>query len=135
MGDAVNLASRLEGITKQYGVGMIVGESTKETVTGIVFRELDQVRVKGKDEPVTIYEPIGAEGEVAPELQDEIKMFHKMLKMYRKQEWDDAELQLYNLQRMDQERKLYQVYMDRIAFFRKNPPPENWDGVFTYETK
>ena len=65
MGDAVNLGSRLEGITKQYGVGIIVGDGTRDlTKKDFVYRELDRVRVKGKDEPVGIYEPIGLEGQV-----------------------------------------------------------------------
>jgi adenylate cyclase len=135
MGDDVNLASRLEGITKQYGVGIIVGENTKEAVPDLVYRELDLVRVKGKDKPVTIYEPVGAEAEVEPALQEEIKMFHKTLRMYRKQEWDKVELQIYNLQRMAPQTKLYQVYADRVAYFRNNPPSADWDGVFVFEIK
>src|SRR5690606_24375402 len=64
MGDAVNTASRLEGITKQYGADIIIGEGTRKLITGFVCREVDQVRVKGKEEPVSIYEPIGLEGQV-----------------------------------------------------------------------
>ncbi|HMC13713.1 MAG TPA: adenylate/guanylate cyclase domain-containing protein, partial [Gallionellaceae bacterium] len=135
MGDAVNLASRLESITKQYRVDFIVGESTREAAPDLVYRELDLVRVKGKDKPVAIYEPIGAEGEVEPALLEEIKLFHQVLRMYRKQEWDRAELQLYSLQRMFPKSRLYQVYADRVAFFRSNPPPAGWDGVFVFETK
>ncbi|MBI1174518.1 MAG: CHASE2 domain-containing protein [Sideroxydans sp.] len=135
MGDAVNLASRLEGITKQYGVGIIVGEQTREAVPDFVYRELDQVRVKGKDKPVAIYEPLGLSGEVDKAVLEELKMFHQALRMYRKQEWDKAELQVYNLQRMAPQSKLYQVYADRIAYFRKHPPAEDWDGVFVFETK
>ena len=99
MGDAVNLASRLEGITKQYGVGIVVGENTRNAVTDFVYRELDHVRVKGKDKPVAIYEPVGLATEVSKALQDEIKLFHEVLRLYRKQDWDQAELQLMNLQR------------------------------------
>ncbi|MEJ1959067.1 MAG: adenylate/guanylate cyclase domain-containing protein [Nitrosomonadales bacterium] len=77
MGDAVNLASRLEGITKQYGVGLMVGENTRNAVPDFVYRELDQVRVKGKTEPVAIFEPIGPIGEVNKERLEEIKMFHQ----------------------------------------------------------
>ncbi|MCV5902242.1 adenylate/guanylate cyclase domain-containing protein, partial [Escherichia coli] len=55
MGDAVNLASRLEGLTKQYGVGILVGDDTRRATKGVVFREIDRVRVKGKDEPVSIH--------------------------------------------------------------------------------
>ena len=66
---------------------------------------------------------------------EELKMFHQALRMYRKQEWEKAELQIYNLQRMAPESKLYQVYADRIAYFRKQPPAADWDGVFVFETK
>ncbi|MDD5299277.1 MAG: adenylate/guanylate cyclase domain-containing protein [Gallionella sp.] len=135
MGDDVNLASRLEGITKQYGVGIVVGENTKNAVTDFVYRELDQVRVKGKDKPVAIYEPIGVAGEVSKELQDEIKLFHEFRRLYLKQNWEQAELQLMNLQRMSPDTALYGIYAERIAYFRNNPPPADWDGVFVFQTK
>lgn len=135
MGDAVNLASRLEGITKQYGVGILVGEHTKNAVTDIIYRELDQVRVKGKDKPVFIYEPVGQFGQVAQEVMEEIKLFHQTLKAYRKRNWDQAELQLYNLQRMSPTTFVYQMYVERIAYFRNNPPGAGWDGVFVHHTK
>jgi adenylate cyclase len=135
MGDAVNLASRLEGITKQYGAGVIVGENTRNTVADFVYRELDLVRVKGKDKPVAIYEPLGLTGEVDKAALDELKLFHQMLKLYRKQDWDQVELQLYNLQRMAPESLLYKVYAERAAYFRSNPPGADWDGVFVFQTK
>jgi adenylate cyclase len=135
MGDDVNLASRLEGITKQYGVGIVVGENTKNAVTDFVYRELDQVRVKGKDKPVAIYEPIGLVSEVDKALQDEIKLFHEFRRLYIKQNWDLAEVQLLNLQRMSPKTALYGIYAERIAYFRKNPPPADWDGVFVFQTK
>ncbi len=135
MGDAVNLASRLESITKQYGVGIMVGENTRNAVPDFVYRELDQVRVKGKDKPVTIYEPVGLNGQVDKAVVEEIKLFHQMLKLYRKQDWDQAELQLYNLQRMSPDFKLYKVYAERIAYFRGNSPDAEWDGVFVFQTK
>ncbi|MCR4298940.1 MAG: CHASE2 domain-containing protein [Gallionella sp.] len=135
MGDAVNLASRLEGITKQYGVGVIVGENTKNAVTGFVYRELDHVRVKGKDKPVAIYEPVGLLGEVSKDMQDEVKLFHEVRRLYRRQDWDQAELQLMNLQRMSPDTALYGIYAERVAYFRKNPPAADWDGVFVFQTK
>ncbi|OGS74699.1 MAG: guanylate cyclase [Gallionellales bacterium GWA2_60_142] len=135
MGDAVNLASRLEGITKQYGVGIIVGENTRHTVADFVYRELDHVRVKGKDKPVAIYEPIGLSGAVAKELQDEINLFHEVRRLYRKQDWDLAELQLVNLQRMSPDTALYRIYAERVTYFRNNPPGDDWDGVFVFQTK
>ncbi len=135
MGDAVNLASRLEGITKQYGVGIIVGENTRERVPDFVYRELDLVRVKGKDQPIKIFEPLGLQGQVEQSQLEELKIFQQVLRSYRKQEWDKAELDLFNLQRMSPHNKLYEVYAERVAYFRNNPPGENWDGVFVFQAK
>jgi adenylate cyclase len=135
MGDAVNLGSRLEGITKQYGVGFIVGESTRELLKKeFVFRELDRVRVKGKEDPVGIYEPVGEEGKVAREDLDEIKLWNQALRSYRSQDWDQSEVALMNLQRM-KPRYLYDLYVKRVEHLRKEPPGENWDGVTIFETK
>ena len=135
MGDSVNLGSRLESITKQYGVGIIVGEHTQKAVPDIVFRELDRVRVKGKDEPVAIYEPLGAAGQVDETTLDELKLFQQMLKLYRVQDWDLAEVQLLNLQKSSPECTLYRLYLERISYFRGHPPGVEWDGVFTFTTK
>ena len=135
MGDAVNLGSRLEGITKQYGVGFIVGEGTRELLKKeFVFRELDRVRVKGKEDPVGIYEPVGEEGKVAREDMEEIKLWNQALRAYRAQDWDQAELTLMNLQRM-KPRYLYDLYVKRVEHLRKEPPGESWDGVTVFETK
>ncbi len=135
MGDAVNLGSRLESITKQYGVGFIAGESSRDLVKDeFVFRELDRVRVKGKDEPVSIYEPIGAVGEVAPEIMKELKLWSQALTAYRSQNWDQADVHLLNLSRMNPH-YLYEMYSKRIGQYRLDPPGEGWDGVTTFETK
>ena len=135
MGDAVNLASRLEGITKQYGVKMIVGETTRALVQDVVFRELDRVRPKGKEQPVTIYEPLGLQRELDGEVLDEIKLWNQALRLYRSANWDMAELQLINLIKAFPERVLYQVFLGRIGEFRKNPPEAGWDGSYRFETK
>jgi adenylate cyclase len=135
MGDAVNLASRLEGITKEYGAQVLVGETTKQAVPDFVYREVDMVRVKGKEQPVTIYEPLGLSSEVGAEVLEEIKLFHQALRMYRKQDWDKAELHLLSLTNMSPQCKLYKVYAERVAFCRTYPPPKNWDGVFIFKTK
>lgn len=135
MGDEVNLASRLEGITKQYGVSVIVGENTRNAVADFVYRELDHVRVKGKDKPIAIFEPIGLVAEVDKATLEELKLFHEMRRLYRKQNWDQAELQLMNLQRISPQTALYKIYAGRVAYFRKNPPAGDWDGVYVFETK
>jgi adenylate cyclase len=135
MGDAVNLSSRLEGLTRVYGVGILVGPNTRQVVKDVVFREIDRVRVKGKDEPVAIFEPIGMEGEVDQKVADEFKLWHRALKAYRAQNWDEAEMNLLNAQRMSPQCKLYQLYFERIQQCRVEPPGPDWDGVTSFKTK
>ncbi|MBI4983989.1 MAG: adenylate/guanylate cyclase domain-containing protein [Rhodocyclales bacterium] len=135
MGDAVNLGSRLEGITKQYGVGIIVGEGSRELVEkDFVFRELDLVKVKGKDKPVGIFEPLGLAGAVDQALLDEIALWNEALRAYRAQDWDQAETVLLKLTR-ESPHKLYDVYLERIAHYRTDPPGDDWDGSWKFETK
>jgi adenylate cyclase len=135
MGDAVNLGSRLESLTRVYGVGVIVGPNTKQAVKDIVFREIDRVKVKGKDEPVEIFEPIGMEGQVDKKVMDEIKLWHKALRAYRARKWDEAEMDLFNAQRMSPECKLYQLYFERIKQYRADPPGPDWNGVTVFKEK
>jgi adenylate cyclase len=135
MGDAVNLASRLESLTKEYGVGILVSENIVAAVPGMVYRELDRVRVKGKLEPITIYEPVGEQGKVIETTVNEIDRFHRALDRYRQQRWDEAEQTIASLSMADSGRKVYQMYLERIAALRVNPPGKNWDGVFTFTTK
>ncbi len=135
MGDPVNLGSRLEGITKQYQVGILVGEETRKMVSDVVFREVDRVRVKGKDEAVAIYEPVGMEAEVDQKLRDELRLWQHCLKYYRARDWDQAEVALLNLQRMAPDCGLYALYAQRISQLRKEPPGSDWDGVTRFETK
>ena len=135
MGDAVNVASRLEGRTKGYGVGILVGEQTRNLVKDVMFREVDRVKVKGKDEAVTIYEPLGLESEIDRKLQDEMKLWNQTLRAYRSQQWDQVEVNLINLQRMNPGCGLYEVYAERVAEMRRAPPPPNWDGVTAFDEK
>jgi adenylate cyclase len=135
MGDAVNLASRLEGITKEYGADIIVGEGTKDAVPGMVFREIDRVRVKGKDTAVAIFEPLGLEGEVEKAVQDEVDLFHEALAHYRAQDWDVAEKRLLELKERSPAERLYDAFIERIAILRASPPGVPWDGAFTFQTK
>ncbi len=135
MGDAVNLSSRLEGLTRVYGVGILVGPNTRHAVKDILFRDIDLVRVKGKDEPVDIFEPLGIDGQVEQKVIDEVAMWHRALKAYRAQNWDEAEAELSKAQQMSPQCKLYQLYAERIRQCRIEPPGANWDGVTTYKTK
>ncbi|MDB5901812.1 MAG: adenylate/guanylate cyclase with Chase sensor, partial [Betaproteobacteria bacterium] len=135
MGDAVNLASRLEGITKEYGADIIVGEDTRSAVPDVVFREIDRVRVKGKDTAVTIYEPLGLEGHVAASALEDAALFQEALELYRNQEWDMAELRLLRLKTISPESRLYDTFLERIAILRATPPVPGWDGAFTFHSK
>ena len=135
MGDAVNVASRVEGRTKTYGVGILVGESTRRQVNGVVFREIDRIKVKGKEEAVTVYEPIGLESDVDKKTLDELKVWQQTLRAYRAQQWDQAEVNLLNLQRMNPDCVLYRAYAEKVAEYRRKPLPAEWDGVTVFDEK
>ena len=135
LGDAVNLGSRLEGLTKLYGVDIITSESTRHEVPEFEYRELDRVRVKGKDKPVTIYEPLGLLENVDKAERKLLRQFHIGIKQYRAQNWDAAEREIFSLSQLDPDRKIYKIYLDRIMHFRQEPPGENWDGCFTHTSK
>ncbi len=136
MGDAVNLGSRLEGLTKEYGVYFICSESTKNAgPADWAYRELDRVKVKGKNDAVAIYEPLGHKDSVAADLKSDLIRHRNALKLYRAQSWDQAEVEFYNLSRGTRPHKLYTVFLERINFLRRNPPAAGWDGSFTFTTK
>ena len=134
MGDVVNLASRLEGITKFYAAPVAVGEATRAALPDMAFIELDRVRVKGKDTPVAIFQPLGLTAEVDAATLARARQFTEALAAYRAQQWDQAEASLHELA-AEQPAKLYELYLERIAYLRVNPPTEAWDGVWVYESK
>lgn len=135
MGDAVNLGSRLEGLTKQYGVQVIASETTVAAVPEYVFRELDRVRVKGKDLPVAIYEPLGLREDLSTETVTELVSYESALFQYREQHWQLARDALEHLREQAPERLLYSIYLERVEYFMHNPPGDDWDGVYTFTTK
>jgi adenylate cyclase len=134
MGDAVNLGSRLEGITKQYGVGILVTRATVEADPVHAFMKIDEVRVKGKALPVAIFEPIGKTAGLPDTLKADAAEFENSFALYQAQDWDAAEAALHALNARSP-RRLYTIYLERIAHFRAAPPPADWDGVFVYTTK
>lgn len=135
MGDAVNLGARLEGITKEYGVGIVVGELTRAATPEIAYRELDLVRVKGKAEPIAIFEPLGSNEGLPEATRREVASWHEALALYRAQYWDQAEALIGGLAGEHPECSLYRLYLERIALLRDNPPTADWDGVTTFKTK
>ncbi len=134
MGDAVNLGSRLESITKQYGVGILVTQPTVEADPVHAFMKIDDVRVKGKETPVAIYEPLGVKVGLDEAVKQNAADFETVFAHYQKQDWDTADTALRALNTRAP-RKLYDIYLERIAHFRTAPPPADWDGVFVYTTK
>ena len=134
MGDAVNVASRLEGRTKGYGVGVLVGEATRAAVPDVLFREVDRIKVKGKDEAVVIYEPLGLQSETKG-MQEELRLWNQTLRAYRAQQWDQCDVNLLNLQRMNPDCQLYRAYAERVGEKRRNPPLPGWDGVTAFDEK
>jgi adenylate cyclase len=135
MGDAVNLGSRLEGITKVYGVGIAVGAATRLAAPEFVYRELDLVRVKGKNEPVAIFEPLGKPAELPAAVLDELRDWDQALALVRARQWDEAEARIGRLREVHPTRALYTLYLERIAVWRAQPPGEDWDGVTSFDSK
>ncbi len=135
LGDAVNLGSRIESLTKQYGVDVMVSEFTQAAVPGLVSREIDLVRVKGKDQPVRLFEPLGFEGEVASEVTGRLDRHRQALDAYRGRRWDEAEAAFAALDAEQPGHKINALYLDRIRECRLNPPPPEWDGVYTHKEK
>jgi len=134
MGDTVNLGSRLEGLTKQYGVDIIVNEGTVKEVPDFTFRELDLVRVKGKNEPVAIFEPLGESATLEESVMSNLADYQEALAAYRSCDWQRARQLFEKLTERNGE-LLYNEYLDRIERFSHEPPPADWDGVFDHLSK
>jgi adenylate cyclase len=135
MGDAVNVASRLEGRTKYYGVGILVGETTRRMAEDVAFREVDRIRVKGKDQAITVYEPLGLASELERALQEELRIWTQALRAYRSRNWDLAEVNLVNLQRLAPSRMLYAVYAEKVTRARSTPLTADWEAVTAFDEK
>ena len=133
MGDSVNLGSRIEGLTKYYGVDIIVSEFVKAQTPAMIYRELDIVRVKGKDKPVAVYEPLETAGELSAETLNTLNVYREAIKHYRNGDLKLAEKQFKSLEKAAPH-PLYTLYLERIAQFKKVPPASNWDGVYSHES-
>ncbi len=135
LGDAVNLASRIEALTKFYGVKLVVTENTQANQPNFIFRKVDRVRVKGKKNGIEIYEVLGRKKELTPELAKELELYHTALQHYFNQEWEKAHIILSELHKARPAVTLYSLYLYRIEEFEKNPPPKDWDGIYTHASK
>ncbi|MBV8618083.1 MAG: adenylate/guanylate cyclase domain-containing protein [Curvibacter sp.] len=130
IGDAVNLGSRLEGLSKRYGLPIIASESTrKQADPARPWQALDRVRVQGKEDAVSIFAPVAPGGQTA------LALWADMLKAYRAHHWQEAEQYLADLQAQEAWPTLCLLYQRRLADFRQNPPPDTWDGVSIMDSK
>jgi adenylate cyclase len=136
-GDAVNLASRLEGQSKTYHVPLVIGEATREAAPSWAALELDLIAVKGKQEAVRIYTLLGdAELAQSPNFQALAEDHAAMLAFYRAQDWASAQAALERCRKSaPQLAEFYDEYENRIAYFTDEPPGADWNGVFVAETK
>ncbi len=131
IGDGVNLAARIEGLTRFYGVPLIVGESTAAAAPEFSYRELDLVRVKGKQEPVRIFEPLEAGAFVAEDLE----RYHQALTSYRARDWCRSDKIFAALAQAEPACPVHALYRRRIADFIATPPDGAWDGVEVFNEK
>jgi len=140
LGDDVNLASRLEGLSKNYGTDIIIGQNTKEKIQDFAAIELDLIKVKGKTQPVHIYSLLGRNDLKTQALFQELENKNNaMLNAYRNKKWDEVdqlvkECQNINLLQTELE-PYYNLYLDRVLGHRKTPPPVDWDGITVALTK
>lgn len=136
MGDSVNLGSRLEGLNKLYGTNIIISEMTYERVREeILGRELALVRVKGKDQPVKIYELLSRRAKSLPEQKALAEEFQAALGEYRNRNWETARKIFQSILERYPADGPARLYVERCQTLEKTPPPEDWDGVYTMTTK
>ncbi|MBI3773488.1 MAG: adenylate/guanylate cyclase domain-containing protein [Gammaproteobacteria bacterium] len=135
LGDNVNLASRLEGLTKYYGAGLVVGERTRETADNFVFRQLDQVKVKGKTSGVKVFQPICSQQAASIELISELQHYNEALSAYYQRNWEQAQNLFGELHQSHPQIHLYELYLERIEHLKKRNPGPEWDGVYERREK
>jgi adenylate cyclase len=137
MGDSVNLGSRLEGANKEYGTAIMMSEFTYAKVQGrFPVRELDMLRVIGKEQPVRVYELLGlAESDLAEAKRKAVALYLQGLEQYRSRQWDQAIALFQQALAADPDDAPSQAYVERCLDFKQTPPPANWDGVYVMKTK
>ncbi len=132
MGDQVNLASRLEGLNKAYRTQILISEQTAQQVKqAFILREVDLVRVVGREQSVRIYELLATSGTVLPHGQEEaLSTYAAGLEAYRQRSWDGARKLFAASLDLWQENGPAQTMLERCQNYKKTPPAEEWDGVF-----
>ena len=135
MGDAVNLAARLEAANKSYETTIMIGPETQNRIDGeFLCRELDDIRLKGKSIPTTVYELICPRSETRPDLEELKARYEEGLKHYREGEWSKA-MNLFESILQDQPDGPAQTAIERCHHYASHPPPPDWDGVWQMHEK
>ncbi len=136
MGDSVNLASRLESLTKQYGVKILISQFTKiKAGEKFIYRFLDRVAVKGKKEAVEIYELVCVKDEISGEIKNYIEKFNQGTNLYFKRYFNEALEVFSELVKNNPDDLSSKIYLDRSREFIANPPADDWDGIYKFLTK
>lgn len=137
VGDAVNLASRLEGVNKEYGTRLLMSEFTYRRVSQqVLAREMDLVVVVGKTEPVRIYELIAMADEVQTDATKKfLDLYHEGLEAYKKRAWKSAIEQFQQALQIRRDDIVSNIYIQRSTLFTDSPPPNDWNGVFVMTKK
>jgi adenylate cyclase len=135
LGDAVNLASRLEGLTKRYLVPIVAGSRTRADAEGFVWRELDKVRVRGKTVAERIYEPLGREGEIPLADMARLSQWHGAIEYFRERQWTRARVLFERLADEPAYVRLVSLYMGYLRDIDAKPPGPDWDAAFTLYEK
>jgi adenylate cyclase len=135
MGDSVNVASRLEGLCKVYAVRVVIGDATRAAAgDGLVYRYLDLVAVKGRDEPLTVWELLGQHGEIDPGRAALLDAWQRAIALYQARRWREAAQAFAALRTQAPDDGPSRVYHERACTLAVRPPAEDWDGVFVAET-
>jgi adenylate cyclase len=137
IGDSVNLASRLEGANKQYKSNIMISDFTYTHVKEkVVVRELDLIQVKGKNEPVKVYELLGTtKMEMTNNKRQSLELYNEGLKLYRARQWEEANAYMQQAYLLDETCYAAQIYSERASLYKLTPPPDDWNGIFVMTSK
>ncbi|MCL2229845.1 MAG: CHASE2 domain-containing protein [Treponema sp.] len=136
MGNAVNLAARLEGVNKQYGTWILASEDTvRQTGDSLLYRKLDRVRVVGINEPVRLCELVDMADTASEQDKKLVKVFHEALENFEKRNWDEAAKGFHEALSIKPDDTPSIIYIDRLKQFSLTPPDDSWDGVYNLTSK
>jgi adenylate cyclase len=136
MGNAVNIASRLEGVNKQYGTWILAsGETIQEAGEGILSRRLDKARVVGIRKPVQLYEILDLAEDAAAETREKVALFHQALDSFEGRDWTRAMVQFARVLDRHPGDRPSLLYLKRCQRYRQTPPSKDWDGIFNLNEK